>query len=327
MVDNDQLLRESIIQSLKVEPLLVKVEEDLHSLDRTTASGRLRERLVQSLDTAPLKAEVDGMSYRGIDPGEIQRARNALMAALESGSVADAEREVLKSLGFEKLGEFRSTVHSRLDGPAEIPEQDLAIYVPSGEEELREALREQFGELELGSSPADVEEAAEVLDISEEISPMLGEEALPRWEPTVVPARDESEQIDIQGEGEITPEPERERVDEIQAEILTVGRSVAAETAEGIEFDFLKLNPVPRLTAALEAAGFDEDNFGFILRYGRYAAEGRRSDFVVGGLGLAELSKRITKWLEAQGPMDHQVQVVDEGSGELTIYLLAPEDS
>ena len=77
----------------------------------------------------------------------------------------------------------------------------------------------------------------------------------------------------------------------------------------------------------LSMVGFDEDNFGFILRYGRYAAEGRRSDFVVGGLGLAELSKRITKWLEAQGPMDHQVQVVDEGSGELTIYLLAPEDS
>jgi len=42
-------------------------------------------------------------------------------------------------------------------------------------------------------------------------------------------------------------------------------------------------------------------------------------------LGLADLSNRLTSWLRAQGPMEAQIQVVDEGSGELTIYLLAPE--
>jgi hypothetical protein len=324
---NDQLLRESIIQSLKVEPLLVKVEEDLHSLDGILTRGRLREGLIQSLDTEPLKAEIDGMPYQGIDHGDVQRFREALLGALESGSVADAEIEVLKSLGFEKLGEFRSTVRSRLDDPAEIPEQDLAIYIPSGEEDLRGALREQFGELDLGLPAGVLGEGAEAVEISEDVSSILGEDALPRWEPSVVRKPDEREQIDIQREAEITPEPERGRVEEIQVEKLTIVRPTAAEIAEGIDFDFLKLNPVPRLTAALEAAGFDEDNFGFILRYGRYAAEGRRSDFVVGGLGLAELAKRITKWLKAQGPMDHQVQVIDEGSGELKIYLLAPEES
>ncbi len=82
------------------------------------------------------------------------------------------------------------------------------------------------------------------------------------------------------------------------------------------------LNPVLRLTAAMEAAGVDEQGFGFILRYGRYAPEGRRSDFIVGGLGLAELSKRIVAWLDGQAPMDAQVQIVDDGSGELVVYLL-----
>ena len=86
-----------------------------------------------------------------------------------------------------------------------------------------------------------------------------------------------------------------------------------------------KLNPIPMLTAALEAVGLGGEEFGFILRYGRYAPEGRNSEFLVGGLGLADLSRRLTTWLEAQAPLDGQVQVIDEGSGELTMYLLLPE--
>ncbi len=83
------------------------------------------------------------------------------------------------------------------------------------------------------------------------------------------------------------------------------------------------LNPILRLTAALEAAGVDKQGFGFILRRGRYAPEGRNSDFLVGGLGLAGLSKHIVDWLAPRGPMDAQVQIVDDGSGEMVVYLLA----
>jgi hypothetical protein len=79
------------------------------------------------------------------------------------------------------------------------------------------------------------------------------------------------------------------------------------------------------MTAALEAAGVDGPDFGFLLRYGRYAPEGRKSEFLVGGMGMAELSDRLAAWLKVNGPMDAQVQVVDEGSGELMIYLLGKE--
>jgi len=82
---------------------------------------------------------------------------------------------------------------------------------------------------------------------------------------------------------------------------------------------------VPTLTAALQAIGSAGDDFGFLVRYGRYAPEGRRSEFLVGGLGISDLSKRLTSWLETHGSLDDQVQVIDEGSGELTIYLVAAE--
>jgi hypothetical protein len=100
---------------------------------------------------------------------------------------------------------------------------------------------------------------------------------------------------------------------------------ILAATAGSAAGRLAKLNPIPMLTAALEAIGLGGEGFGFVLRYGRYAPEGRKSQFLVGGLGLADLSKRLTGWLGAQGPLDGQVQVIDEGSGELTIYLLLPE--
>ncbi len=85
------------------------------------------------------------------------------------------------------------------------------------------------------------------------------------------------------------------------------------------------LTAVPTLTAALEAIGPAIDDYGFIVRYGRYAPEGRKSEFLVGGLGFSDLSRRLTSWLETRGSLDDQVQVIDEGSGELTIYLLPAE--
>jgi len=106
---------------------------------------------------------------------------------------------------------------------------------------------------------------------------------------------------------------------------LRASLGIASER-QGLEPKRLgKLNPLPMLTAALEAVGLGGEGFGFILRYGRYAPAGRKSEFLIGGLGLADLSKRLTAWLAAQAPLEGQVQVIDEGSGELKLYLLLPE--
>ena len=82
------------------------------------------------------------------------------------------------------------------------------------------------------------------------------------------------------------------------------------------------LDPVPMMTAALEALGAGIENFGFQLYFGEYAPSGRMCEFRVKGVGMSELSRRITAWLDAQEALESQIQVVDEGSGELTIYLL-----
>jgi hypothetical protein len=39
-------------------------------------------------------------------------------------------------------------------------------------------------------------------------------------------------------------------------------------------------------------------------------------------VGLSDLSDRLAGWLGAQGATDCEVQVLDDGSGELKIYLL-----
>ncbi len=319
---NEHFLRDSIIQSLKVEPLLVEVEEVLHSTDAITESKELREGLMLSLDTAPLQAEVDGIPYKAIELDQVQKLRATLEDALRAGaSVTDAERDVLKSIGFEKLGEFRSRVQTHLGGPAEIPDQDLAIYIPEGGvrgKAFREALQEQLQEFALPPEiplPALDEEVSAPEELVEplvqpEIEEVLtDEEALVPWDP-FVPQAPSEEEVLAQAAVEVSVPIEE------STEMITAAATGGVLTG---------LNPVPMMTAALEAAGVDGADFGFLLRYGRYAPEGRKSEFLVGGMGLAELSDRLAAWLKANGPMEAQVQVVDEGSGELMIYLLGKE--
>jgi len=53
----------------------------------------------------------------------------------------------IHDLGFEKLSEFRTTLKADLGGPAEIPKQDLAIYVSVDDERVRgfkEAFEQQI---------------------------------------------------------------------------------------------------------------------------------------------------------------------------------------
>nr|NIM21899.1 hypothetical protein [Candidatus Latescibacterota bacterium]NIO78103.1 hypothetical protein [Candidatus Latescibacterota bacterium] len=70
------------------------------------------------------------------------------------------------------------------------------------------------------------------------------------------------------------------------------------------------------------AVGFDKEQFGFLLRYGALAPEGRASEFKIAGMGMAEFSRRAADWFEAMGAAKFPVQVVDDGSGNLTVYLL-----
>jgi hypothetical protein len=275
------------------------------------------------LDDEPCTAEIDGLTFLSFEQTVLERCREIMMKALMSGAnLADAEREVLTSLGFEKVGEFRSQLESHLGGPAEIPEEDLAIYVPAGEgrgQAFREALEEQLKRISVRpETPLPIVE-------EELIEPLADEEPIEFDIDEEVPVDEGLVPWDPFAEGDIQEEP-GEIVHEAKLVVTTPDEVEDLEKVvpEGDE-PIKGINPVPMLTAALEAIGVEGEDFGFLLRYGRYAPEGRKSEFIVGGLGLADLSDRLASWLKKQAPMDAQVQVVDEGSGELTIYLLAQE--
>jgi hypothetical protein len=289
-------LQETLIASLRREPLLIGAERLLHSGKLGGAEDHLRTDLARLLDSGVPIAEFDHRHFRRLDSQTIGRFRAAMQQAVAAGAnLGEVETRILESFGMTKVGELTSSIQAHLGSPAELPERTLAIYVPGGvsegEQEFHEALQRDLQALEsvLEDQAEGAVEAAEINrarpDGGEDLSALPGASA------------------GVDGEnhpgGTLT--------------IVSTGKSPG------------KLNPIPMLTAALEAIGSDGRDFGFVLRFGRYAPEGRTSQFLIGGLGLADLSRRLTNWLEAKGPLEGQVQVIDEGSGELTVYLLVPE--
>jgi hypothetical protein len=331
MAGDGKRLREALIRSLRERPILLSAEEGMFAEVSDETQQAIRTSLQDMLDKASGLVETDEISFHALEGDSAQQFRRAVKVALSGGSrLTDDDAELFHELGFEKLSEFRSTLYADLGGPAEIPKQDLAIYVSSDDERInafREALESELDRLpedlavparEAEHAPPESLERTPTLDLPEEDVLPSSEEALPQWvTPQGTLARPEKV---LEEAGVLSPE-EPAQVDAVSLEIGAPSTEVAERRALSVH----DLNPVPRLTAALEAAGYEEQDFGFILRYGRYAPEGRTSDFLVGGLGLAELSQRIVTWLEGQAPMDAQVQVVDEGSGELAVYLLTPE--
>ena len=329
------LLQESLVAALRTEPLLIRAEEFLHSAQSRDVQDQLANNLARLLDPDLAIAEIDQRQYRGSDSGLIEKFRAAMQSAVTGGAtLADSESQILESFGLSKVGELRTAMQSHLGGPAELPEQDLAIYVPTGDrkqEGLRRALRRDLQALEAALDEPEAGSVEEEIELALALSPE-GEPALlqapgaeiPAGSPVEIPAgRPDSTQppstmIASPAAGAPVAGPADVATDLRPAQVLIATAGSAAGR-------LAKLNPIPMLTAALEAVGLGGEGFGFVLRYGRYAPAGRKSQFLVGGLGLADLSKRLTGWLGAQGPLDGQVQVIDEGSGELTIYLLLPE--
>ena len=305
MSNDVQLLQDSLVAALRAEPLLIRSEEFLHSGRSRVTRDQLEDNLCRLLDPELATAEIDRQQFRALDGEMLDWFRAAMQGAISGGAnLADAEKQLLESFGLMKVGELRTAIKSRLGGPAELDERDLAIYVPIGaqeQEDFHGVLRRDLQALE-----AEFEQAGKGL---------VEEVAEPPVEPAVQPTT-----TVIGGGAALAPAAVAAEAGTDLRAALGVGEPSASEGGR-----LAKLSPVPMLAAALEAIGLGGEEFGFILRYGRYAAEGRNSEFLVGGLGLADLSRRLTTWLEAQAPLDGQVQVIDEGSGELTMYLLLPE--
>jgi len=336
MGNNAHLLQESLLTALRSDPSLIRAEEFLHSAQLQETHELLEENLTRLLQPGLAIAEIDRRQYRPMDSGMIERFRTAMETAVSGGAnLADAERQILESFGLSKVGELRAAMKTNLGAPPELPEQTLAIYVPEGEDEQEEfhrALRQdlqaletaleqpgaEFAEAELGLEPTI--EAAYQPALLEEARARVMAESHVRVSVATPLTIDSAQSLP----GATASPAAADKPVDVTSDLRT-SLGLAADR-QGLEPKRLgKLNPLPMLTAALEAVGLGGEGFGFVLRYGRYAPAGRKSEFLVGGLGLADLSRRLTAWLDAQAPLDGQVQVIDEGSGELKIYLLLPE--
>ena len=77
------------------------------------------------------------------------------------------------------------------------------------------------------------------------------------------------------------------------------------------------------VTAALTEVGAPRDEFGLVLKVGSMApkTQAGASEFTVTGLGLAELSHGLTRWLKEVDKTDVPLQVIDDGSGKIKVLI------
>ena len=284
-----------------------------------SASGvdqaRVERRLRLSLATA-FQAQAHLVSEEillhgalDIDTGDKFQARAVALLQAEP-TIAQSELAALIPLGPDVWAEASSIVESHLESNPAIPDRDLAVYAPD-ESDTDERIRinqiDEIARLALAAGAVDaeaIEESIEEpppepdLDIEPDMAFAAASAAVAHEPVAAAP--------DVQSSETVPPE----------ADIEPVIWDLAAA------MDPSRLTPLPLVAAALEAVGLDEDQYGFLLRYGTLAPEGRASEIKIAGLGMAEFSNRAAEWFSALGASKFPIQVIDDGSGELTVYLL-----
>ena len=324
------------MRSFQAERALVQVERalpgssDLEVESWEAAEDRLRAAVLHSFQTEPAVVQAERLLHGWLDVEMQARFRQATAHSLDAGTIlADAERAAWQAIDPESLAEVRSRVDAHLAGPLAIPDQDLAVYVPTDDAILQQTQQALIEPLEeIGRL---IEEEVEIDGEAELGLPMV------RWPPALPSAAPPTEEREMDAPSRPPteldlPDPE-DRVQEL--ELAKAATRAAIEVEPSLEqtqavdgwslersLELHQRTPLLLVTAALEAIGLDEEEFGFLHRYGTYAPIGKKSQIKVSGLPLADFSRRAAEWFNALGATKFPIQVVDTGSGELTVYLL-----
>lgn len=271
---------------------------------------RLRLSMLRGFQTEALLVPEERYVYGPLNPssGGIFQDR-ALALLYTEPTISEAERAALLPLGPDVWAEASRLAEAHFQIEPAIPDRDLAVYSPSEvdtEDRVEQGLLDQVDQiarlaLEAGGREMELPTAIEETPEEPILEPELGLD--PELKPPSVSAPADSERV----ESTSTP---------VGAEVEAVEWDLAAA------IDPSRLTPLPLVIAALEAIGLDEDQYGFLLRYGSLAPVGRKSEIKIGGLGLAQFSSRAADWFNALGASKFPIQVIDDGSGELTVYLL-----
>ena len=67
----------------------------------------------------------------------------------------------------------------------------------------------------------------------------------------------------------------------------------------------------------------NRDEYGLIFNVGSPLPNLRAgaSEFTITGLGLAEISHGLSRWLKEAGKTDVPLQVIDDGSGKIKVLI------
>ncbi len=271
---------------------------------------RLRLSIVRAFSMEALLVPEERYLHGPVNPkagGKFQT--KALELLFAEPTISEAERAALHPLGPDAWAEASQLVETHFEIEPAIPDRDLAVYSAreaDTDDQLRQESLDQIDEIARLALAAGAVEAA------------AGEEAA--VEPVPEPESEiEQEPAALAAAHEPAPVPADEQSPEITLPPVDV-EPVVWDLAAAM--DPSRLTPLPLVAAALEAVGLDEEQFGFLLRYGTLAPSGRTSEIKIAGLGMAEFSDRAAQWFEALGASKFPIQVIDDGSGELTVYLL-----
>ncbi len=254
---------------------------------------------------------------------KFQAAQKAQLEALPALGEADRallgpsrrrkarEREPDRPRALRRKAGFQSLLLGQLDaGPvlAEVERELLSLPKEKGAlSALGTALARLRVRLTSDGRRARRREAEPEALVVEEAAPEIAEAVAPVKEGLQAPVIEEEPEVDYPA---VVVEPE-------EVEIVTPAATILREMAR-------PYREITTLTAALEDLGaIKQDGFGFVLRFGSAAEdEERESEFEVTGTGLVELSKHLVKWFgEAKDIEEIPLQVIDEGSGELRIFI------
>ena len=272
---------------------------------------RLRLSIVRAFSMEALLVPEERFLHGPVSPkAESKFQTKALELLHAEPTISEAERAALHPLGPDAWAEASQLVESHFEIEPAIPDRDLAVYSPSEmdpEHSAEQRLLDQVDQIARLATAAGGREIDLPTETPEEHPPEP--EADIEQDPALATA--------------LAQAPAAAPVSEELSEVIPPHADVeAVEWDLAAAMDPSRLTPLPLVAAALEAVGLDEEKFGFLLRYGTLAPTGRTSEIKIAGLGMAEFSSRAAEWFHALGASKFPIQVIDDGSGQLTVYLL-----
>ncbi len=282
---------------------------------------RFRSAQMAQFDTPSVLAEADRILLVGTERPLIPQAgldkRHRLQvlqqAQLEAPAVlGKAERMLLGQARLYQWQRFRATQMAQLDTPSVLGETDRMLLIGASSSGWRRGLRSlgQAVAASLGYAQAQLK-IRRAADQPERVAAAEG--------PAVAAGPAEAPAAAIAGptgseQGMASDAPAAPSTEAPTEAARILAKAFGREDLAG---------QLSIVTAALTEVGAPRDEFGLVLKVGSLApkAQAGASEFTVTGLGLAELSRGLSRWLKEADKTDVPLQVIDDGSGKIKVLI------